>query len=147
MALSRRWLFRFLFSPRGRISRAGFWGYHLTVLALAIFFTILAVSTYDPYDVEVGLHVATRHILLGFVFSYSMIAFVLIAALCSLVVTAKRFHDRDRSGWWSLIAFAPVIGQAWILVECGCLKGTPGPNRFGPDPLVGESESLGSVFE
>jgi uncharacterized membrane protein YhaH (DUF805 family) len=24
----------------------------------------------------------------------------------------------------------------WILVELGCLPGTEGPNRYGPDPLA-----------
>jgi uncharacterized membrane protein YhaH (DUF805 family) len=29
----------------------------------------------------------------------------------------------------------PVIGAIWSFVELGCLAGTPGPNRFGEDPL------------
>ncbi len=53
----------------------------------------------------------------------------------SLALAAKRWHDRDKSGWWSLIALVPVIGWIWFLVECGCLPGTPGANRSGPDPL------------
>ena len=53
----------------------------------------------------------------------------------SLAVAAKRFHDRDKSGWWILILFIPIIGFIWYLVELGFLPGTPGPNRFGPDPL------------
>ena len=31
-----------------------------------------------------------------------------------------------------------IIGLAiliWAIIELGCLRGTPGPNRFGPDPL------------
>jgi hypothetical protein len=27
---------------------------------------------------------------------------------------------------------ARIIGSIWLLVELGFLKGTPGPNRFGP---------------
>jgi uncharacterized membrane protein YhaH (DUF805 family) len=30
-----------------------------------------------------------------------------------------------------------VLG-IWGFVELGCLRGTAGPNRFGPDPLVVE---------
>lgn len=47
----------------------------------------------------------------------------------------KRWHDLDKSGWWVLINFIPIVGGLWCLVECGFLKGTVGPNRFGPDPL------------
>jgi uncharacterized membrane protein YhaH (DUF805 family) len=44
----------------------------------------------------------------------------------------KRFHDRDKSGWWVLIAFVPIIGWIWYLIECGFLPGTDGPNRYDP---------------
>ena len=48
-------------------------------------------------------------------------------------VGAKRWHDRDKSGWWVLINLIPVIGFIWTLIENGFLRGTPGDNRFGPD--------------
>jgi uncharacterized membrane protein YhaH (DUF805 family) len=52
----------------------------------------------------------------------------------ALALQVKRWHDRDKSGWWVLIAFIPIIGAFWVLIECGFLDGTPGPNRFGPSP-------------
>ena len=58
--------------------------------------------------------------------------FALLALIPSVIVYIKRFHDRDKSGWWVLIGLIPIIGPIWLLVECGFLKGTPGPNRFGP---------------
>ena len=54
------------------------------------------------------------------------------------IVAIKRWHDRDKSGWWMLIALVPIIGQFWQLIENGFLRGTSGPNRYGPDPLAGE---------
>jgi uncharacterized membrane protein YhaH (DUF805 family) len=54
-----------------------------------------------------------------------------------LAVSAKRWHDRDKSGWWALLQFVPVIGTLWTLVENGLLRGTPGPNRFGEDVTDG----------
>jgi len=30
-----------------------------------------------------------------------------------------------------------VIGGLWLLIELGFLKGTAGPNQYGPDPLGG----------
>ena len=54
----------------------------------------------------------------------------------TIIVGIKRWHDRDKSGWWSLIAFIPLIGFLWVLIECGFLAGTSGSNRFGEDPLA-----------
>ena len=48
-----------------------------------------------------------------------------------LSVQIKRWHDRNKSGWWALLNLIPVIGQIWILIECGILPGTVGGNRFG----------------
>ena len=55
--------------------------------------------------------------------------------LTAITVSVKRCHDRDRSGWFLLMYFLPVLGQIWLFVELGFLPGTSGPNRFGPDPL------------
>ena len=51
-----------------------------------------------------------------------------------LAISIKRWHDRDKSGWWVLIGLVPLIGGLWQLIECGFLAGTPGPNKYGPAP-------------
>ena len=58
---------------------------------------------------------------------------VLAAVWIGLAVGVKRYHDRGKSGWWVLIALVPVIGGLWYLIECGFLRGTIGPNAYGPD--------------
>ncbi len=62
--------------------------------------------------------------------------FVLLLIWPSICVGAKRCHDRDKSAWWILITLVPVVGILWWLIEFGCLRGTVGPNRFGPDPVA-----------
>jgi uncharacterized membrane protein YhaH (DUF805 family) len=66
----------------------------------------------------------------------AFVGYLLILALVwpALAIQVKRWHDRDKSGWWVLIAFVPIIGFFWMLIECGILDGTPGPNKFGPSP-------------
>jgi uncharacterized membrane protein YhaH (DUF805 family) len=75
--------------------------------------------------------------------------------------TIKRLHDRNKSGWW-IVAFLiapPLLGSIadkldessvaaivvtpaaavlalWGIIELLFLRGTRGPNRFGPDPLA-----------
>ena len=138
-----RLLIWFLFAMRGRVGRIGFWGFHLTVLALAVLLMILSYLTYDPLAFMNSQYSAMRILLLQSLLSYSLIAVTFIVVLCSFAVTAKRWHDRDKSGWWVLMGFVPVVGTIWMLVECGCLKGTDGGNRFGPDPL---GPDFASVF-
>jgi uncharacterized membrane protein YhaH (DUF805 family) len=29
-----------------------------------------------------------------------------------------------------------LIVALWFLIELGCMRGTPGDNRYGPDPLA-----------
>src|SRR5262245_20024080 len=58
--------------------------------------------------------------------------FGLLSLIPTVIVYIKRFHDRDKSGWWVLIGLIPIIGAIWLLVELGFLAGTPGPNGFGP---------------
>jgi uncharacterized membrane protein YhaH (DUF805 family) len=38
-------------------------------------------------------------------------------------ITVKRYHDRGKWGFWSLLLLMPVIGWAWVLIECGLLPG------------------------
>ena len=51
----------------------------------------------------------------------------------ALSVTVRRLHDTDRSGWWILVSLVPFVGGL-ILFVFQVLEGTPGPNRFGPNP-------------
>lgn len=55
--------------------------------------------------------------------------------LPSLAVGARRLHDVDRSGWWMLIIFIPILG-ALLLLYWYVTKGTSGDNRFGADRLA-----------
>lgn len=48
-----------------------------------------------------------------------------------LSVAVRRLHDTDRSGWWMLIGFVPIIGSL-ILLYFFVISGTPGPNKYGP---------------
>jgi uncharacterized membrane protein YhaH (DUF805 family) len=62
--------------------------------------------------------------------------FALLFILPILAIDIKRLHDRNRSGWFILINFVPVVGSIWFLIEVGLLAGTDGPNRYGEDPLA-----------
>lgn len=52
----------------------------------------------------------------------------------ALALCTKRFHDADASGERLLLAAVPIIGPPWALLELLFRGGTPGENRFGPEP-------------
>ena len=142
MAMNPRFsIMNYLFSFGGRINRAKYWAFiGLTILysfVLGAVSSIFAPAIPDPADPSAGQTA-------GVIVALLELALFLPYLVASLAVSVKRWHDRDKSGWWVLIGFVPIIGTIWTFVECGCLRGTDGDNRFGPDPLA---PGLETVFE
>ena len=68
--------------------------------------------------------------------------FWLAVLIPGIAVGIRRLHDTDRSGWWLLLAFVPIVG-AIVLIVFFVTDGTRGPNRFGPDPKdPGQAEAF-----
>jgi uncharacterized membrane protein YhaH (DUF805 family) len=121
----------------GRINRQKWW---LGLLALVVIQWIVFIvigmifgggmmTGMDPSNPEAAARA------MG-VMSIPLVILVLVFLWPTLALYAKRWHDRDKSGWWTLIGLIPVIGAVWILVELGFLRGTEGTNQYGPDPLA-----------
>lgn len=58
---------------------------------------------------------------------------ILASIIPSISVTVRRLHDSDKSGWFYLLGLIPFVG--FYILYLVIIKGTDGPNRFGPDPL------------
>jgi uncharacterized membrane protein YhaH (DUF805 family) len=54
--------------------------------------------------------------------------FSLAMLLPYIAVTTRRLHDTDRSGWFQLLVFLPVIG--WIVLIIWYAQQGKEPNRF-----------------
>jgi uncharacterized protein len=138
------------FSFGGRLNRAKFW---LATLVFVIAGAIIA-------GVVMGLTTSMKRgaVILG-------LALDIPVVISTIAVGLKRTHDRGHAIWWFLIfviipgAVLEAVGWAraigaiepniainlatlaaavvglWGLFELGCLRGTVGPNRYGPDPL------------
>ncbi|OCX66593.1 hypothetical protein BFP70_04930 [Thioclava sp. SK-1] len=59
---------------------------------------------------------------LTFLFSLAML-------IPSIAVAVRRLHDVDRTGWWMLLAFVPLIGTI-ILIVFLAGRSRPDQNRF-----------------
>lgn len=66
--------------------------------------------------------------------------YFLVALIPAIAVGVRRFHDQDKSGWWyvvlAILSVIPLFGLIPFiaLIVFMTVSGTPGPNRYGPDP-------------
>ena len=112
---------KYLFtSLEGRIGRHSYW---MGILAMAVIGVVASLL-----DVMLGTMNEN-----GYGIISGLAGLLLIYP--AIVLYAKRWHDRGKSGWWSLIGLIPIIGGIWLLVELGFLRGQPGPNQYGPEPV------------
>jgi len=139
-------LWALLFSFRGRLNRGPYW---LALIAAGLVSLVFSVVSF----VIIGKSA---------IVVLSVLAFV-PGIWISLALMIKRLHDRDKSAWWLLLFYLvppvlQVIGQLlgsarlildpiaggisiWAIIELGFLRGTDGPNKFGPDPLLEQAPS------
>jgi uncharacterized membrane protein YhaH (DUF805 family) len=113
---------RMFFSLQGRVSRRQYWLFGVVaLLGLALLGqALLGIARVRPRTADLLVN--------------------LLLLWPALAVSVKRWHDRDKSGWWVLLNLVPVVGWLWALIENGFLRGTDGPNRFGPNPLAPDRE-------
>lgn len=133
-----------LFSFDGRTNRAPFW-----LIPLMLLVPIIVISMILSL---IGLQLILWPLLL-------LLAIPLL--ILSIAVTVRRLHDRGKSGHWAWIylALPGVLGGVGgatgggnsftifdaisfaitlaYLIDCGFLRGTAGPNDYGPDPIGG----------
>jgi uncharacterized membrane protein YhaH (DUF805 family) len=69
--------------------------------------------------------------LLGVIATKVSYVYSLVALLPGIAVTTRRLHDTDRSGWWQLLYFLPIIGAIVLIVF---LAQESRPNRYGATP-------------
>jgi len=100
---------------KGRAPRAEYWWFFLLAAILMI--------------VAQGLDAA----LFGKQSLFTLVLFLAIF-LPYLGVGVRRFHDIGMSGWWVLLGVIPILGLL-ALIFFYVRPGTPGENRFGPNPL------------
>ena len=143
--------FQYLFTSfDGRINRAKYWA---GAIILAIVSIVLGLVIGGIFGASTFGVILVTLITLGLFYP-------------GYAVTAKRFQDRDKPGITALYGLIPVLIASllqafgltgtsqqpnalgwicllvswgvglWFLIDLGILKGTPGPNRFGGDPLA-----------
>lgn len=118
-----------LFSFEGRVSRGTYWGVQIfAVVVWWVFQWILVASGMSRDSVMLFFWIGTA--VIGWV---------------GLAVSARRWHDMDCSAWCLLILLIPFIGWLVTLGALGFRTGTAGPNQFGPDPLLPNTDGTAAA--
>jgi uncharacterized membrane protein YhaH (DUF805 family) len=104
----------------GRASRSEFW----------FFYLFLVIASFVAASIDA--------LVLNNQNSYLTLILFLATLIPLIAITTRRLHDTDRSGWWQLLPFIPLVG-AIILIIWLCTASTPGSNRFGSNPLSGRA--------
>ncbi len=150
---------QFLFSPRGRISRSQYWlRYVLPVAAIGLVLQIAIVASGEDKPVGKvfeaisnifllvtlwpGIAILVKRIhdrdkpgWLVFVL-YVPLAIFLVAAAGTLIALIAEVEAALFAIVATAILATVVLGICiWFFVEFGCLRGTIGANRYGPDPV------------
>jgi uncharacterized membrane protein YhaH (DUF805 family) len=105
----------------GRARRKEYWFF--TLFNMIVMFLLIAIDTAtgSVIDPEEDLGILTTIYILGVI-------------IPTIAVGVRRLHDTDRTGWWTLIYFVPLIGPL-VFIYFTVLASDDGVNRFGESPL------------
>ncbi len=152
-------ILQLLFSTQGRVSRQGYWlvGVGLVIASsVAKFGGLVAIWGFDFAMVAVTEGTSMIHLTPVSAFLWVLTLLFLVPGI---LLSIKRWHDRNRPGWFAaaiplqyvlavVIAYVPANAAglnvcilsanvalfAWQFIELGCLEGAKGPNKYGPSP-------------
>lgn len=96
------------FNFSGRVNRPGYWYFYLWTLIISFILSILDELLFGYSEENWNL------------FSDS---FGLAVAIPSIGLAVRRFHDTNRTGWWIVIPFIPLIPAALLLDDFPILGG------------------------
>lgn len=144
----------FFFSPRGRISRKQYWlWYFLPVVIVSISLNFLALmpgwffkllpNLFQLFVLWPGIAILIKRIhdrnksgwLVWLIYAPLILAIIfMVAAIAAgaASVTGAAATLGIIAGVLGVVFFGVAI---WFFVEFGCMRGTIGANKYGPDPV------------
>lgn len=125
----------------GRSSRAEYWW---TALYQIIVYSALAVAFFLLVGVE-NFSSPENDAIFGGI-AIAAVLFWLVNFLPGIAIQVRRFHDLDQTGWLVLVFFivnAIISVSAFAQLIWFAVRGTDGPNKYGPDPYGYDADVFG----
>ena len=105
---------------QGRASRSEYWWFTLfSILTNVVCQALVNAASNEAFLIVCG---------------FAAIIWSVWCGLAGLAVTIRRLHDTNRSGWNMWWLLLPYVGGIVLLIF-ELQASTPGPNRFGPQPV------------
>lgn len=117
-------LLRSLTTPNGRIGRMQYLKAFAMLVILQIILDFIFGTMQESLDME--------YMSLEMIFFSSIPSF--ITGILFIMPNITRLHDTNRSGWFQLIGFIPIV-NLYLFYVLLFQKGTEGANQYGEDPL------------
>lgn len=117
------------FSPVGRIKRLPYFLYAIALLLIMVVFEIGIMMFGSVYTLQPGIiNMVPTVIWIIEITLYILIVYSMV------ILSIKRLHDRNHSGWWLAIGLIPIL-TPFMLIYLLFFPGTSGANRFGNPSL------------
>ena len=115
----------------GRMRRLHYGLHRIGLLLLeTIFGVILQCISYRLSYLDYYLSLPLSEMIPMFILPVLLIISIYLVLLAyGFIVTIKRLHDMNTSGWYSIFTIIPFVWLIFLFIP-----GTSGPNRFGDDP-------------
>jgi len=134
----RRW-----FDFKGRAGRREFFLYLL--IGFVIYFgPALTIMSFDRGGGPAGPPDEMNIPLVILFSAWSLVSLLVLAAM--LAVAFRRVHDHDKSAWYLLLGFIPLIGWVFVLIWIFS-NGDEGENHYGPDPRQPVAAGYAGIFD
>lgn len=146
-------------NPEGRAQRSAYWWVQLYQTIIVVVLCIVMAMADGGIELMESLvsaneieDVVEQWANLGFsgkAAIYCLTIFSVVNFLPGIMLGIRRFHDLGQTGWLVLVFFivgaipgvgtlANIANFIWFI-----LRGTVGPNQYGPDPLGHDTDVFG----
>ncbi|ENV10251.1 MULTISPECIES: DUF805 domain-containing protein [Acinetobacter] len=128
-------------SPKGRFGRLSYaaWTFLSSIIAMIIIVIIgFSSGILNGQNAEIPDFPLAAMIIFGIIY--------IIFLYLSFVFIIRRLHDRNLSGWLSLLYIVPFL-NILFMIYLFCVKGTEATNNFGPvRTTAGWEKILGWIY-
>ena len=114
-----------LLAINGRIGRLRYLAYGMIATIVTIFALGILAAILIPIFASSGMSEMSGIILLVIIY--------LPLIIISIILMKRRLNDLDKSGWWQLLVYIPIIGILFALYML-FWPGTKGSNSYGLQP-------------